>query len=161
MADFLDTEKVVEIKTTPNEVYELIKQQTPREEHEYELVSAVPMKQKKTSQDMNLSSTSHATQALYHNITIQDTPIDLQPLSCHQHEPFPDKITTPTSDSTKVSSVHKASKKLQHKIDPPDQMTPRVSTVKCSHLPQEDSHQFTTTNSTPKFYINIEVKKTN
>ena len=53
MAESLDIEKVSEIKTTHNEAYELIKQggeQTPHEEHEYELVCSVPMKQKKVSQ---------------------------------------------------------------------------------------------------------------
>ena len=98
MAEFLDTEKVSEIKTTPNEAYELIKQegeQTPHEEHEYELVCSVPMK---VSQKIHLSSTSHATQALYYNVTPQDSSIGLQ----HQHESLP-----LTSKSTKPSSVHK------------------------------------------------------
>ena len=158
MAESLDIEKVSEIKTTHNEAYELIKQggeQTPHEEHEYEVVCSVPMKQKKVSQKMHLSSTSHATQALYYNVTLQDSSIDLQPIY-HQHESLP-----LTSKSTKPSSVHKKSNKLKHKMHPPCQITPKVSSVTSPDLPQVDIHQPTTTSSQPKFYINIDVKKTN
>ena len=158
MAESLDTEKVSEIKTTHNEAYELIKQggeQTPHEEHEYELVCSVPMKQKKVSQKMHLSSTSRDTQALYYNVTLQDSSIGLQPL-CHQHESLP-----LTSKSTKPSSVHKKSNKLKHKMHSPSQITPKVSSVTSPDLPQVNIHQPTTTSSQPKFYINIDVKKTN
>ena len=154
MAESLDTE----IKTTANEAYELIKQggeQTPHEEHEYELVCSVPMKQKKVSQKMHFSSTSDATQALYYNVTLQDSSTGLQPL-CHQHQSLP-----LTSKSTKPSSVHKTSKQLKHKMHPPSQITPKVSSVTSPDLPQVDIHQPTTTSSQPKFYINIDVKKTN
>ena len=163
MAESLDIEKVSEIKTTPNEAYELMKQggeQTPHEEHEYELVCSVPMKQKKVSQKIHLSSTSDDTQALYYNVTLQDSSTGLQPL-CHQHQSLPKKEEPLTSKSTKPSSVHKTSKQLKHKMHSPSQITPKVSSVTSPDLPQVDIHQLTTTSSPPKFYINIDVKKKN
>ena len=124
MAESLDTE----IKTTHNEAYELIKQegeQTPHEEHENELVCSVPMKQKKVSQKMHLSSTSHATQALYYNVTLQDSSIGLQPL-CHQHQSLPKKEEPLTSKSTKPSSVHRTSKQLKRSLS---QITPKEFSI--------------------------------
>ena len=146
MAESLDIEKVSEIKTTPNEAYELIKQggeQTPHDEHEYELVCSVPMKQKKVSQKKHLSSTSHATQALYYSVIHQDSSIGLQRL-CHQHQSLPKKEEPLTSKSTKPSSVHNNSKQLKHTMHPPSQITPKVSSVTSPDL---DIHQPTTISS--------------